>query len=613
MAEKKKNFAKKSKQPFKEQRKANAPVNVVKEKNVFYYSQGMTVLEIAEGLNKSVGEVIKKLMSLGTFANQAQSLDPETTEMLALEFDYDFKYESITDMTRFEEVDIVDSDEDLTERPPVVTIMGHVDHGKTTLLDTIRNSRVAAGEAGGITQHIGAYQVERNGKKITFIDTPGHAAFTEMRARGAKSTDIIVLVVAADDGVMPQTREAIDHAKAAKCPIIIAINKMDIPHANPDRVKQELAELNILVEDWGGDVPCCYISALKKEGIDKLLDTIQLISEMENYRANPNRLGMGVVIESKLDKGRGPIATLLVKNGTLKVGDSVVVGTISGKIRALNNDFGQSITEAYPSTPVEIVGLDDVPEAGDHFMAFPDEKKARLIASARGERKLKEERGAKKSVSLEELFNSVEEGLKELRIIIKADTNGSAGALKTSLESIKVDPVTIDVIRSTVGTITETDVSLAQASNAIIIGFNVRPQASIRDMAKEKGVDIKIYNIIYKAIADVEAAMKGMLDPVFKEQFIGQAVVRSVFKISKVGNVAGCFVTDGSIKRDSLVRVIRDGIVIYEGKLASLKRVKDDAKEVKAGYECGILVERFNDIKVDDIIEASVMEEVKNE
>ena len=612
MAEKKKNFANKSKNKNKENRVNNVPVQTKKENNVFYYTEGMTVSEIAEGLGVGTADVIKKLMLMGVFANQTQSLDAETTEMIALEFDHDFQYESITDMTRFDEIEIIDNEEDLCERPCVVTIMGHVDHGKTTLLDTIRNSRVVSTEAGGITQHIGAYQVERNKKLITFIDTPGHAAFTEMRARGAKCTDIIILVVAADDGVMPQTREAIDHAKAANCPIIVAVNKVDKHHANPDRVKQELAELNLLVEDWGGDVPCVHISALKGQNVDVLLDTIQLVAEMEEYKANPNRLGIGVVIESKLDKGKGPLATLLVKNGTLKVGDSIVVGTTHGKVRAMNNDFGRQIPAALPSTPVEVVGLNDVPEAGDHFMVFPDERKARLIAEARAERKLREERGASKAMSLDELFSKTEEGgVKELRLILKGDTHGTIEALKGSLEKIDVENIAIDIIRGSVGTITETDVSLAQASNAIIIGFNVRPQSSVRDMAKEKGVEIRLYNIIYKALEDIEAAMKGMLDPVFEEQVIGQCEVRDTFKISKVGTIAGCFVTEGSIKRDSLVRVIRDGIIIYEGKMSSLKRFKDDVKEVRQGFDCGIMIDKFNDIKVGDIIEASVMEEVK--
>jgi translation initiation factor IF-2 len=490
--------------------------------------------------------------------------------------------------------------------------MGHVDHGKTTLLDTIRNSRVTAGEAGGITQHIGAYQVEKNGRLITFIDTPGHAAFTEMRARGAQVTDITVLVVAADDGVMPQTKEAIDHAKAADVPIIVAVNKIDVVGANPDKVKQELSEYNLIPEEWGGDTIFCELSALTGEGVENLLEMIQLTAEIEQFNANPNRLASGTVVESKLTKGRGPVATMLVKNGTLRVGDSFVVGNTYGKIRAMANELNERVDEAAPSKAVEVIGLDDVPQAGDSFMVMSDEKQIRAIAEERAHRAWKEERGVGKAVSLEDLFkNAPNDAIKELRIIIKGDTHGSIEALKASIEQIDVEGTKIDVIRASVGTITETDVTLALASEAIIVGFNVRPPAQVRDDAKEKGVQIRLYNIIYKALEEIEQALTGMLDPIFEEVVTGEAEVRDTFKISKVGTVAGCYVTNGVIERNSLVRIIRDGIVVYEGKMSSLKRFKDDAKEVRTGFECGIMIERFNDIKVGDIIEASVEREVK--
>jgi len=490
--------------------------------------------------------------------------------------------------------------------------MGHVDHGKTTLLDTIRNSRVTEGEAGGITQHIGAYQVKKNGSLITFIDTPGHAAFTEMRARGAKVTDITVLVVAADDGVMPQTREAIDHAKAAGVPIIVAVNKMDKVGANADRVKQELTEFNLVPEDWGGDTIFCELSALKGEGVDNLLEMIQLTAEINEYTANPNRFASGHVIESKLDKGRGPVATLLVANGTLKVGDVLVAGTTFGRVRAMADDGNRRVDNASPSKAVEVTGLNDVPQAGDAFMVFGDERKARNIAEERAHRAWKEERGVGKAVSLDELFSNLDDGeTKELRIVIKGDTHGSIEALKASLEKIEVEGAKIDIIRSSVGTITETDVTLALASKAIIMGFNVRPTSKVREAASEKGVDIRLYNIIYKALEEVELALTGMLDPVFEEVVTGQAVVRDTFKISKVGTIAGCYVTDGTIERNSLVRILRDGVVVYEGKMVSLKRFKDDVKEVREGFECGIMVERFNDVKEGDIIEASVEREKK--
>ena len=603
-------MAKKSKK--KDSRISNVPVkSQEKNEGTLYYSPEMTVGEVAEGLNVGVAQVIKKLMMLGIMASQTQAVDRETVELVAMEFGYDLEDAQITDLTRFEDMTIVDDEEDLLERPPVVTIMGHVDHGKTTLLDTIRNSRVTEGEAGGITQHIGAYQVRKNGKLITFIDTPGHAAFTEMRARGAQVTDITILVVAADDGVMPQTREAIDHAKAAEVPIIVAVNKIDKVGANPDRVMQELSEYNLIPEAWGGETIFCNLSALTGEGVDNLLEMIQLTSEMEEFKANPNRLASGNVIESKLDKGRGPVATLLVANGTLKIGDVLVAGTTYGRVRAMVDDTNQRLQNAAPAKAVEVTGLNDVPQAGDSFMVFSDERKARLIAEERAHRAWREERGVGKAVSLDELFSQISEGdLKELRIIVKGDTHGSIEALKASLEKIDVEGAKIDIIRSSVGTITETDVTLALASNAIVMGFNVRPTSKVRDTAKEKGVDIRLYNIIYKALEEIEAALTGMLDPEFEEVVTGQAVVRQTFKISKVGTVAGCYVTDGIIERNSLVRVLRNGVVVFEGKMSTLKRFKDDVKEVREGFECGIMIERFNDIKEDDIIEASVEREI---
>ena len=594
-------------------RVSNVPQKQEEEKKgVLYFEKGMTVGDVAEGLGVKVGDVIKTLMTLGIMANQTQSVDRETIELVALEFGKELEDKQVTDITRFDEIEIVDNEEDLFERPAVVTIMGHVDHGKTTLLDTIRNTRVTEGEAGGITQHIGAYQVKKNGKLITFIDTPGHAAFTEMRARGAEVTDITVLVVAADDGVMPQTKEAIDHAKAAGVPIIVAVNKIDKVGANPDRVKQELTEYNLVPEDWGGETIFCELSALTGEGVDNLLEMIQLTAEVEEFKANPNRLASGSVIESKLDKGRGPVATLLVANGTLKIGDAIVAGNTYGRVRAMVDENNKRLEHVKPSKAVEITGLNDVPQAGDSFMVFDDDKKARQIAEERAQRAWEEERGVGKAVSLDALFDQINDGTtKELRIVIKGDTHGSIEALKSSLEQIDVEGTKIEVIRSSVGTITETDVTLALASGAIIIGFNVRPTSKVRETAKEKGVDIRLYNIIYKALEQVEQALTGMLDPVFEEVVTGQAEVRDTFKISKVGTIAGCYVTDGTIERNSLVRILRDGIVVFEGKMASLKRFKDDVKEVREGFECGIMIERFNDIKVGDIIEASVEREVE--
>ena len=602
-------MAKKSKKT--EQRISNIPQkdkNVSKD-GVLVYKEGMTVADMATGLGKTIAQVVMKLMQLGIMANQNQSVDRETVELVALDFGYELKDEVVTDATRFDEFTIEDKEDALMKRPPVVTIMGHVDHGKTTLLDYIRNSRVAAGEAGGITQHIGAYQVERKGEKITFIDTPGHAAFTEMRARGAQVTDIVVLVVAADDGVMPQTEEAISHAKAAKCPIIVAVNKCDKPSANPDRVMEELTHYDIIPEAWGGSTPFVQISALKGMGVDDLLDVIQLTAEMMDLKANPSRLATGSVIEAELDKGRGPVATFLVQNGSLRVGDYVVCGDTYGRVRTMEDDRHIKYNESLPSMAVVVTGLDDVPFAGDKFMALSSEKEAREISEQRTSR-TKDKLNAASKKTLEELFRSKDDA-KELNLIVKADLQGSAEALKQSLEKIKVDDFKVNVIRCSVGAITDTDIILASASNAIVLGFNVRPTAAVRQTAAEKGVEIRLYSIIYKLLEDIEAALKGMLEPEYEEVVIGQAEVRNTFKISKVGTVAGCYVTDGVIQSNSLVRIIRDGIVVYEGKMASLKRFKDDAKEVKYGYECGITIENFNDIKEGDIIEASVMKKIE--
>ncbi|MDP2426432.1 MAG: translation initiation factor IF-2 [bacterium] len=607
----------KKKPPFKKRpggdnRVVNVPVQkaALPADTIIYYRDGLTVADLAEALDKPVAEVIKKLMFMRIMASQTQAVDRETAELIVLDYGYELKDEAKTDMTKFEEMDIIDDPKLLIERSPVVTIMGHVDHGKTTLLDTIRHTRVVQTEAGGITQRIGAYQVIRNAKPITFIDTPGHAAFTEMRARGAKVTDMIVLVVAADDGVMPQTKEAIDHAKAAGASIIVAVNKMDRVGANPERVKQELADLDLLPDDWGGSTPYCYISALKGTGVDNLLDTIQLVAEMLELKANPKRMAMGSVVEAKLDKGKGPIATVLVSNGTLKIGDFFVVGTTYGKIRAMTDDLGRSLVQAPPSTPVEISGLSDVPFAGDPFMVFADERTAKDIASKRSNRSSGEEKGIDKMLTLEEFFKKAESNEKVLRLIIKGDTQGSIEAFKGAIDKIKVLGTNIEIVRAGVGAITDTDVSLAEASNAIIIGFDVRPQAQVRDTAENKGVEIRLYNIIYEALEDIERAMKGMLDPVFEKQIIGEAEVRNIFTVSKTA-IAGCMVLKGAIKRDSLVKVIREGKVVFDGKISSLKRFKDDVKEVKTGYDCGIMLEGFHDFKELDIIEASIMQEVK--
>ncbi len=599
-----------------ETRASNIPVKgkkneQTKEKGVLIYKDGMTVADVALGMGKTNAQIVMKLMQLGIMANQNQTVDRETIELIAIDFGFELKNEVVTDITRYDEFTIEDDEKELVSRPPVVTIMGHVDHGKTTLLDTIRNSRVVKAEAGGITQHIGAYQVNHKGFLITFIDTPGHAAFTQMRARGAQITDIVILVVAADDGVMPQTEEAIAHAKAAGCPIIVAVNKMDKPTANPDRVMEELSHYDLLAEAWGGDTIFVPISALKGQGVEQLLEMIQLVAEMKELKANPNRQAIGTVIEAQLDKGRGPVATFLVQNGSLKIGDIVVCGNTYGRIRTMEDDRHVRFQMASPSTAVAITGLNDVPNAGDKFMVFTDERMARDVAAARALKAKNAEAAARKATSLEDLFNEANANKeKELNLIIKGDVQGSVEALKASLEKINIEDLKVNIIRATVGTITDTDVSLAEASKAIIIGFNVRPMAPVRNEAATKGVEIRLYNIIYKVLEDIESALKGMLDPVFEEVVIGQAEVRSLFKLSKVGTIAGCYVTDGVIERNSLVRILRDGIVVFEGKMASLKRFKDDAKEVKQGFECGITIEGFNDIKEGDVFEASVMKEI---
>ena len=597
----------------KEKRASNMPTKEEKEENVIYYENGMSVMEVADALGVSVTDLVKKLfVSMGIMASATQALDRDTTELIAIEYGYELKNKKITDMTRFDEVEVEDKEEDLVSRPAIVTIMGHVDHGKTTLLDTIRSSHVVSGEAGGITQHIGAYQVVKNGKTITFIDTPGHAAFTEMRARGAQITDIVILVLAADDGVMPQTKEAIEHAQAAGVPIIVAINKMDKAGANPDRIKTELTEYNLVPEDWGGDTIYVPISALTGKGVDELLEMVILVSELKDYKANPNRLGMGTVIEAKLDKGRGPVATLLVQNGTIKVGDVIVVGTTYGKIRSMEDETGKTIQAAGPSKPVSVTGLVEVPFAGEKFMALNDERKAREIAEVRTQNKFNEEKGVGKAASLNDLFKD-DENEKTLNLIIKCDVQGSIEAIRGLLEKINIEGTSINIISARVGGITNNDIILALASHAIIIGFNVRPTAQITDMAKDEGVEIRLYNIIYKLQEDIEKAVKGLLDPVFEEKITGQAEVREIFKVSKVGTIAGSYVTSGSIVRSGGVRLIRDSIVIYTGRMAGLRRFKDDVKEVKAGYECGITIENYNDIKVGDVIECFVMEEAERE
>ncbi|WP_270364448.1 translation initiation factor IF-2 [Enterococcus malodoratus] len=581
---------------------------------VLEYTEGMNVADIAKKIHREPAEIIKKLFMMGVMVNQNQPLDKDTIELLATDYGIEPQEKvtiDIADIDRFFDAE-ESNEENLVSRPPVVTIMGHVDHGKTTLLDTLRHSRVTSGEAGGITQHIGAYQIDINGKPITFLDTPGHAAFTSMRARGASITDITILVVAADDGVMPQTIEAINHAKAAKVPIIVAVNKIDKPGANPQHVMQELSEYELIPEAWGGDTIFVEISAKFNQNIDELLEMILLVAEVEDLKADPTQHGIGTVIEARLDKGKGPVATLLVQQGTMKVGDPIVVGNTYGRVRVMTNDIGRREKTAGPATPVEITGLNDVPRAGDRFAIFDDEKTARAAGEERAKRALLEHRSSSARVTLDNLFESLKEGeLKEVNVIIKADVQGSAEALAASLKKIDVEGVRVKIVHSAVGAINESDVTLAAASNAIIIGFNVRPTPQAKQQATAETVDIRLHRIIYKAIEEIETAMKGMLDPEYEEKITGQMTVRETYKVSKVGTIAGCYVNEGSIQRDSGVRIIRDGIVILEGKLASLKRFKDDVKEVKMGFECGAMIENFNDLKVDDVIEGFIMEEIK--
>ena len=582
--------------------------NKSSEDNVVLYKEGMTVQELAENLNVSGSELVKKLVSLGLMLSLSASIDFDTASLITMDYNKTLKKEETQDISNFEEYEINDSVENLTPRPPVVTIMGHVDHGKTTLLDTIRKSAIVDSEYGGITQAIGAYQVEKDGHKITFIDTPGHAAFTEMRARGASVTDIVIIIVAADDGVMPQTEEAIDHALAANVPIIVAVNKIDKPDANPEKIRTEMAEHNITPEEWGGNVPFVNISAKAGQGIDLLLETILAISEVQELKANPNRYALGTVIESKMDKNVGGVASLLIQNGTLRIGDPLVVGTTHGKVRTMKNDQGVSIVEAGPSTPVEITGLQGNPSAGDKFMAFETESEDKNVAEKRAI-KAKNQKFSKQAISLDNLFASIDAGIKEINVIVKTDVRGSEEAVKNALDKIDVSGVKIKVIRSGIGTITESDVVLAQASSAIILGFCVRPSNSTKDMAKEYGVDIRLYTIIYKLVEDMEQAMKGVLDPEYEEKVIGTAQVRQLFKFSKVGTIAGVYVTDGLVRNGANARLIRDGIVVVESKIATLQREKDQVKEVKNGYECGLTLDKYSDIKVDDTIE--VYEEVE--
>ena len=607
--ENKSNFKEKRKEMYKHKEKLQS--NLSTDDNIILYKEGMTVADLSSLLNVPAAQIIKKLMSLGMMVTINASLDFDTAEIIVSDYNKVLKNESTRDETNFEELEIIDDEKDLEERPPVITIMGHVDHGKTTLLDTIRKTNVAEGEAGGITQAIGAYQIEYNGKKLTFIDTPGHAAFTEMRARGASITDIVIIIVAADDGVMPQTKEAIDHAKAAGVPIIVAVNKIDKPGANIEKVLTEMSASGLQPEEWGGDVMFVNISAKTGKGIDDLLERILLLSEVLELKANPNRYAMGTVIESKLDKNSGVITNILIQNGTLRLGDPIVVGTSSGKVRTLKNDKGENLVEALPSMPVSITGLSESPSAGDKFMAFENEKKAKSIAE---ERKLKENEKKNKpktAVSLDDLFNRVSAGEKEINIILKADVKGSEEAVKNSLLKPDVEGIKINVIRSGIGNISESDIVLAEASNAIIIGFNIRPDSKTTEIAKDKGIDIRLYDIIYKVVEEMEDALKGKLEPEFEEKVTGEAEVRKLFKFSKVGTIAGSYVTSGTIKRGAKARVIRDGVTVNDSIISSVAREKDQVKEVKQGLECGITIENFNDIKENDIIETYELVEIK--
>ena len=613
MAKKKKNIKNKGNDKkkmisnFPSKKEEKAVVDGVVE-----YEEGITVDELSQKIGQTPANVIKVLFMLGTMVTINSSLNDEQVELICMEYGLECKKVVPVSEVNFEDLEVVDDPKDLVPRPPVITIMGHVDHGKTTLLDHIRKSRVAEGEFGGITQHIGAYQVSVKGKKITFLDTPGHEAFTAMRARGAMITDIVIIVVAADDGVMPQTREAVDHALAANVPIIVAINKIDKPGADPQRIMTEVSELGLMPEEWGGDVPYVNISAKKGIGIDELLETVTVVAELAELKANPKRMAYGSVIEGRLDKGRGPVATLLIQNGTLRSGNPIVVGATYGRVRQLVDDRGREIKSAGPATPVEITGLNDVPEAGDKFMVFETEREARHVGEERAQKKIEEERNSTSAMSLDDLFSQMKSGeVVDLNIIVKADVNGTAEAVKSSLEKIDVEGARVNVIRSTVGAISESDILLASASKAIIYGFNVRPDANVRRKADEEGVEIRLHQVIYKMVEEIEAAMKGMLAPELEEVVTGQAEIRHIYKVSKIGNIAGCYVTDGSIKRDCGIRLIREGIIVYEGKLASLKRFKDDAKEVNQGYECGLTIENYNDIKEGDIVEGYVMQEVE--
>lgn len=613
MAKKKKNIKNKGNDKkkmisnFPSKKEEKAVVDGVVE-----YEEGITVDELSQKIGQTPANVIKVLFMLGTMVTINSSLNDEQVELICMEYGLECKKVVPVSEVNFEDLEVVDDPKDLVPRPPVITIMGHVDHGKTTLLDHIRKSRVAEGEFGGITQHIGAYQVSVKGKKITFLDTPGHEAFTAMRARGAMITDIVIIVVAADDGVMPQTREAVDHALAANVPIIVAINKIDKPGADPQRIMTEVSELGLMPEEWGGDVPYVNISAKKGIGIDELLETVTVVAELAELKANPKRMAYGSVIEGRLDKGRGPVATLLIQNGTLRSGNPIVVGATYGRVRQLVDDRGGEIKSAGPATPVEITGLNDVPEAGDKFMVFETEREARHVGEERAQKKIEEERNSTSAMSLDDLFSQMKSGeVVDLNIIVKADVNGTAEAVKSSLEKIDVEGARVNVIRSTVGAISESDILLASASKAIIYGFNVRPDANVRRKADEEGVEIRLHQVIYKMVEEIEAAMKGMLAPEMEEVVTGQAEIRHIYKVSKIGNIAGCYVTDGSIKRDCGIRLIREGIIVYEGKLASLKRFKDDAKEVNQGYECGLTIENYNDIKEGDIVEGYVMQEVE--
>ena len=584
--------------------------NDTSDESIILYEEGETVSSLANKLGVSAPDIIKKLISLGLMMNLNQVISFENAEIVVLDYGKTLKKSETRDISNFEEYEVIDDEADLVLRPPVITVMGHVDHGKTTLLDYIRKSHVAAGEAGGITQAIGAYQIDYNGSKITFIDTPGHAAFTAMRARGASVTDIVIIVVAADDGVMPQTKEAVEHAVSAGVPIVVAVNKMDKPDANPDKIMQEMAELNLTPEAWGGNTPFVNISAVTGAGINTLLDTVLAIAEVSELKANPNRYAIGTVIETRADKALGSVASILIQNGTLRLGDPIVAGTVYGRIRTLKNDQGINIISAGPSTPVEITGLNGSPAAGDKFMAFESEKIAKEIAEKR-EIEAKNQKQKKEVVSFDDLFNKIKGGAKEIKVVLKCDVRGSEEAVKSALEKLSTDEVKIKVIRSGIGGITESDVILANASDAVVIGFNVVPSNITKDVAKEYGVEIRLYQIIYKLVEEMELAMKGMLDPEYEEKVLGTASIKRMFKFSKVGSIAGCIVTSGIIKNKAQVRVIRDGVIIYDGVIASLQREKDTVKEVKNGIECGITIENFNDLKEGDIFEVYENVEVK--